>query len=115
MSKTSRSLVRGFWALDRFLGGNRPPTSVQRFVARHPLVPAAGIGLAFLALVAAAPGTQGVDVQVGLTFGAFLGLTYYVTAKAEAARQRRLVREGLWKPTGPRRHGRRSGRLDDVS
>jgi hypothetical protein len=58
----------------------------------HPLVPAVAIGLLFLALVTATPGTQTVDVEVGIAFGALLGLTYYLTAIYERARRRRLIR-----------------------
>ncbi|MFB9440116.1 hypothetical protein [Streptomyces showdoensis] len=99
MPKTRRrALVEGFWALDRFLGGKLPPTRVQLFVGRHPLALAAAIGLAVFAVFAAPPDTQAVDIQAGLVFGALLGLTYYGTATYERARQRRLIRDGIWEP-----------------
>jgi hypothetical protein len=101
MPKILRALVRGFWALDRYMGGNQPPTRFQRFVGRHPLTPAVAIGLLFLALLATPPGTQTVDVEVGIACGALLGLTYYLTAIYERARQRRLIRQGIWEPTPP--------------
>jgi len=101
MPKTLRALVRGFWALDRRIGGNRPPTRFERFAGRHPLAPAVAIGLLFLALIAAPPGTQTVDVEVGIVGGALLGLTYYLTAIYERARQRRLIRQGVWEPAPP--------------
>ncbi|MEV7279823.1 hypothetical protein [Streptomyces sp. NPDC093111] len=101
MPKIPPAPARGFRAVDRFLGGNQPPTRFQRFAARRPLAPAAAPGLLFFAVVAATPGTQLVDVMVGIAFGAALSLTYYVTAICERARQRRLIREGIWKPTPP--------------
>ncbi|MER8042534.1 hypothetical protein [Streptomyces sp. NPDC094032] len=100
MPKIPPALVKGFWAVDRFLGGDEPPTRVQRFVGRHPLVPGVSIGLLVFAVIVVPPGTQAVDVVAGIVFGAALGLTYYGTAIGERARQRRLIRQGIWKP-GP--------------
>ncbi|MFI0898383.1 hypothetical protein [Streptomyces sp. NPDC020983] len=101
MPKVLRVLVRGFWAVDRYLGGNKPPTRFQRFVGRHPLAPAVALGVLVLALAVVPPGTQTVDVEAGFTFGTLLGLTYYLTAIYERARQRRLIRQGIWEPTPP--------------
>lgn len=101
MSKILRALVRGFWVLDRYMGGNRPPTRFQRFVGHHPLAPAVAIGLLFLALLVMPSGTQAVDIEVGIAVGALLGLTYYLAAIYERARQRRLIRQGIWEPTPP--------------
>ncbi|MEV0907274.1 hypothetical protein [Streptomyces hokutonensis] len=59
------------------------------------------IGLLYPALIAGPPGRQAVDVEVGIVGGALLGLMCYLTAIYERARQRRLIRQGMWAPAPP--------------
>ena len=46
MSPMGQKFIRMFWAIDRSLGGERPPTRTQKFAARHPLGLAACIAIA---------------------------------------------------------------------
>ncbi len=86
-------LARAYWAVDRALGGQRPPTRSQMFAARRPLVVwlVAGIvwwGLFIILL-------EG-DVLPALGIGVLLGGLLAMFARIERGRQRRLVRLGVW-------------------
>ncbi|MFF8943063.1 hypothetical protein ACF1A5_12490 [Streptomyces sp. NPDC014864] len=87
------ALARAFWAFDRALGGQRPPTRSQMFAARRPLVVwlVAGIFLwgPFILVF------EG-DVLPALGVGMLLGGWFALFARFERARQRRLVRLGVW-------------------
>ncbi|MEV7427613.1 DUF6404 family protein [Streptomyces sp. NPDC091212] len=97
MSNWLRSLGNAFWALNRALGGQRRPTRIQKWVARHPV--GAGLCLAapftlFFWLVASEdqPDNLLFSVLLGLMMGVFFGLTAFF----ERLRQRRLKRLGIW-------------------
>ncbi|MGW3248567.1 hypothetical protein [Streptomyces sp. NPDC001070] len=96
MSDVWRRLVRAFRAVDRFLGGERPPTRTQRFAARHPLGVALGAGAIgaayFLLLADVRPPDRLLAGASGFLLGGILG----ATALYERRRQRRLLRLGLW-------------------
>jgi len=97
MANWRRSLADALWALDRALGGQRPPTRIQKSVARHPigtsLFIAVPFALFFWALAGADdPGDPFAAVVGGLAIELVFGLTAY----SERLRQRRLKRLGLW-------------------
>ncbi|MDX2853080.1 hypothetical protein PV342_32510 [Streptomyces sp. PA03-3a] len=82
--------------MDRFLGGERPPTRTQKFAARHPLVLAllAGTGCAAYFLVL--PGVQPSDFLIAPVGSLLLGGIFGLTALYGRRRQRRLRWLGLW-------------------
>lgn len=92
-----RSLADGFWTLDPVLGGQRRPTRIQKWVARHPI----GTGLCaavpitlFLLLLSREEEPD--DPLFAVMFGLLLGLVFGLTAASERLRQRRLKRLGVW-------------------
>ncbi|WP_369141817.1 hypothetical protein [Streptomyces sp. R44] len=97
MANWRRSLTDGFWAWDRALGGQRPPTRIQKWAARHPV----GTGLC-----AAVPSTlfllllsreeEPDDPLFAVMSGLLMGLIFGLTAISERLRQRRLKRLGMW-------------------
>ncbi|MGW4382258.1 hypothetical protein [Kitasatospora sp. NPDC004531] len=97
MANWRQSLADGFRARDRALGGQRPPTRIQKWVARHPL----GTGLCaavpftvFLLLLSREEEPD--DPFFAVVFGLAMGLVFGLTAVSERLRQRRLKRLGLW-------------------
>jgi hypothetical protein len=96
MSEVGRKLVRAFWAVDRFLGGERPPTRTQKFVARHPVLLALLTGTLWAACFLLLPGVQQSDFVVAPVGSFLLGGILGLTALYERRRQRRLRRLGLW-------------------
>ncbi|MFJ7779247.1 DUF6404 family protein [Streptomyces yangpuensis] len=97
MVNWQRSLVHGFWALDRAMGGQRRPTRIQKWVARHRL----GTGLCVavpttLLLVLLSPEEGPDDPLFAVLFGLLMGLVFGLTAASERLRQRRLKRLGIW-------------------
>ncbi|MGW0964645.1 hypothetical protein [Streptomyces sp. NPDC002516] len=96
MSETKQRLVRAFWAVDRFLGGERPPTRTQKFTARHPVVLALLTGSVWAAYFLLLPDVQPSDYVIAPTGGLLLGGVFGLTALYERHRQRRLRRLGLW-------------------
>lgn len=86
-------LTRAFWAFDRALGGQRPPTRSQMFVARRPLVVWLVVAI-FLwgPFILVFEG----DVLPALGVGVLSGGWFALLARFERARQRRLVRLGVW-------------------
>ncbi|GAA2693827.1 hypothetical protein [Streptomyces lunalinharesii] len=92
-----RFLVNAFWAVDRALGGQRRPTRIQKWVARHPvgagLCMAAPFTLAFLML---SREDEPDDPFFAVLFGLLLAVVFGLTAVSERLRQRRLKRLGLW-------------------
>lgn len=58
MPETGRRLMRTFWAVDRFLGGERPPTRTQKFAARYPVLPACLAGTIWVAYFLLLPGSS---------------------------------------------------------
>ncbi|MEU2182228.1 hypothetical protein [Streptomyces thermolilacinus] len=97
MANWRRSLADGFWALDRALGGQRRPTRIQKWVARHPI----GTGLCvavpftFFLLLLSGEEEPG-DPLFAVMFGLLMGLVLGLTAVSERLRQRRLKRLGVW-------------------
>jgi hypothetical protein len=96
MSGIGRKLARAFWAVDRALGGEQPPTWVQRFTASHPLGLALSSGAAWAAFFLLLPDTQPSDLVIGPVGGILLGGIVGLTGRYEKSRQRRLLRQGLW-------------------
>jgi hypothetical protein len=97
MANWKRSLADVFWAGDRALGGQRPPTRIQKWVARHPI----GSGLcaaipSTLFCLALSRGEEPNDPFFAVVFGLAMGLVFGLTAYSERLRQRRLKRLGLW-------------------
>lgn len=92
-----RSLGNAFWAVDRALGGQRRPTRIQKWVARHPV----GAGLcmavpfAFFFLMVSSEDESDGPVVAALA-GLVVWLLFALTAAGERLRQRRLKRLGLW-------------------
>ncbi|MGW8872406.1 hypothetical protein [Streptomyces mirabilis] len=82
--------------MDRFLGGERPPTRTQKFVARHPVLLALLAGTVWAAYFLLLPGVQQSDFVIAPVGGFLLGGTLGLTAFYERHRQRRLRRLGLW-------------------
>ncbi|MEW2154711.1 hypothetical protein AB0950_05350 [Streptomyces sp. NPDC007189] len=95
--------ARAYWAVDRALGGERPPTRSQMFAARRPLVVAVVAGLFSSGLFLLA--SEG-DVLPALGMGVLLGGWFAMFARLERGRQRRLVRRGLRESAHI--HGRRA-------
>lgn len=96
MSDIGRRLVRSFWAVDRFLGGERPPSRTQKFAARHPLLVTLLTGTAWCAYFLVLPGVQPSDLVIAPVGGPLLGGVFGLTALYERRRQRRLRRLGMW-------------------
>ncbi|SMF78390.1 hypothetical protein [Streptomyces sp. Amel2xC10] len=97
MANWKRSFVDAFWTWDQALGGQRRPTRIQKWVARHPigagLCAAVPVTLLCLTLSRAEePDDRLFAVFAGLAMGVIFGLT----AVSERFRQRRLKRLGLW-------------------
>jgi len=92
-----QSLTDRFWAWDRLLGGQRRPTRIQKWVARHPIgtgfCAAAPFTLFFLLL---SREEEPNDPLFAVTFGLITGLIFGLTALSERLRQRRLKRLGIW-------------------
>ncbi|MEU7182407.1 MULTISPECIES: hypothetical protein [Streptomyces] len=96
MANWRRSLGDAFWHLDRTLGGQRRPTRVQKWVARHPI--GAGLCVAvpftlFCLLLSRADEPD--DPLFAVFFGPAMGLVFALTAVSERLRQRRLKRLGI--------------------
>jgi hypothetical protein len=98
-------LARAFWAFDRALGGERPPTRVKMFAARRPLVVGLVTGLFFGGTYLISP-EGGTDVAAGGIAGVLTGAWFAMFARIERARQRRLVRLGVWDGVHARSVGR---------
>lgn len=97
MAKQRRSLAEAFWALDRVLGGQQPPTRLQQWVARHPV--GAGLCMAVpftLFFCVTAPEGEPGSLLFAVIFGLLMGLLFGLTAVLERLRQRRLRRLGIW-------------------
>ncbi|SHN38142.1 hypothetical protein [Actinacidiphila paucisporea] len=93
MSGIRSGLLRAFWAVDRMLGGEQPLSRTERFVAaRHPVRLGVGVGVCWTALCTLLPGTQSLDVVVGIAGGILLGALSGFTAGYLRARQQRLQR-----------------------
>jgi hypothetical protein len=89
-------LLRAFWAADRALGGERPLTRVERFVAaRRPVRLGVVVGVCWTALFTLPPDTQSADVVVGIVGGILLGALSGFTARYLRARQHRLQQTRL--------------------
>jgi hypothetical protein len=88
--------VRAFWTVDRLLGGERPPTRTQKFVARHPVILSLLAGAAWAAYFLLLADVQPSDYVIAGIGGVLLGGIFGLTALSEGRRQRRLRRLGLW-------------------
>ncbi|MET9880906.1 hypothetical protein ABZZ36_40860 [Actinacidiphila glaucinigra] len=96
MSDIGRRLVGAFWAADRFLGGERPPSRTQKFAARHPLLLTLLAGTAWAAYFLLLSGVQPSDFVIAPVGGLLLGGIFGLTALYERRRQSRLRHLGLW-------------------
>jgi len=98
MSDRDSALVRAFWAVDRALGGQRPPGRAQRwFEARRPVRPAVTTGACRLGfLLWCTDDVQLADRVVGLPVAVAPCVLIGWPASYERARQERLRRLGLW-------------------
>ncbi|WP_326698809.1 hypothetical protein OG909_16710 [Streptomyces sp. NBC_01754] len=97
MTDWRRSLGGGLRILDRALGGQRRPTRIQKWVARHPigtgLLVAVPFALFFLML---SREEEPDDPMFAVLFGLALGFVFALIAVSERLRQRRLKRLGTW-------------------
>ncbi|MFJ4321423.1 DUF6404 family protein [Streptomyces lavendulae] len=97
MANWRRSLADGFWALDRVLGGQRRPTGIQKWVARHPVGTGLCVAVPFaLFLLLLSREEEPDDPLFAVMFGLLMGLIFGLTAASERLRQRRLKRLGIW-------------------
>lgn len=96
MSEVGRGLVRAFWAVDRVLGGERPPTRAQKFLARHPVSLTLVTGTVWAAYFLLLPEVQSSDYVIAPVGAFLLGGVLGLTALYERRRQSRLRRLGLW-------------------
>jgi hypothetical protein len=90
-----RSLGDALWAVDRALGGQRRPTRIQKWVARHPI--SAGLCLAVpftLFFLMVSPEDEADSPLLAMLGGLIMGLLFALTAGAERLRQRRHKRLG---------------------
>ncbi|MDT0307637.1 hypothetical protein RM780_11770 [Streptomyces sp. DSM 44917] len=98
MADLRHRLAGVFWGIDRALGGQKPPTRLQQWVARHPIRLA--LCAAVPAILISAP-TIRTDEMLGdllivLAAGLAAGSLFFLTAHWERLRQRRLRRLGVW-------------------
>ncbi|MEV7346308.1 hypothetical protein [Streptomyces sp. NPDC093544] len=97
MANRWRSLSEAFWALDRAMGGQRRPTRVQKWVARHPIGAGLCVAVPFtLFLLMVSREEEPDDPLFAVVFGLLIGLVFSLTAVSERRRQRRLKRLGIW-------------------
>lgn len=97
MANWRQSLRDGFWAWDRALGGQRRPTRIQKWVARHPIGTGLCMAVPFtLFLLMLSPEEDPNDPLFAVVFGLLMGLVFGLTAFSERLRQRRLKRLGTW-------------------
>ncbi|MFJ5720950.1 hypothetical protein [Streptomyces sp. NPDC093149] len=96
MANRRRSMGDVFWAWDQALSGQRRPTRIQKWVARHP------IGAGFCAAVPFAlfglllwREEEPEDPLFAVVFGLLMGLVFGLTAFSERLRQGRLKRLGI--------------------
>ncbi|MBY8882554.1 hypothetical protein [Actinacidiphila acidipaludis] len=101
MSGRERVLVRALWAVDRALGGQRPPGRLQRWLAaRRPVRVAVTTGLCWVTLFLCCAGDlQRADLVVGLPSGVAACVLIGWSVSYERARQERLRRLGVWDGT----------------
>ncbi|MFH8470717.1 hypothetical protein [Streptomyces sp. NPDC017991] len=86
-------LARAYWAVNRALGGQQPPTRQQMFAAKRPLVIWLVTGLLVWGpIILAAEGKVLLPLGIAAAYGAMMAMF----ALLERRRQRRLVREGVW-------------------
>lgn len=79
------------------MGGQRPPTRVQKWVARHPIGMGLGTGAPLtLFLLLLSREEEPDDPVFAVVFGLLMGLVFGLTAVSERSRQRRLKRLGIW-------------------
>ncbi|MEV6121143.1 hypothetical protein AB0M23_11530 [Streptomyces sp. NPDC052077] len=93
MTKRRRSLGNAFRTLDRVLGGQRPPTRLQRRVAEHPYVAGLCVTVPYiLFFLLIAPEDETGNLPFATLGGLAVGTCFTLTALAERSRQRRLER-----------------------
>lgn len=80
--------------LDRLLGGEQPPSKIQQFAARHPIVVGFIAALsAFLFGILISDGVSSTTMlSSSLLFGVVMGICFTVTSWGERKRQARLRR-----------------------
>jgi len=97
--------VAAYRAVNRALGGELPPTRLQRYAARSPIAMSiiASTPLVTFSLLLGLPsnGSWG-DAPLGAGLGLCLAPVLYPFLLLERRRQRRLVRLGLWRGEEPR-------------
>lgn len=97
MANWRRLLGDAFWTLDRALGGQRRPTRIQKWVARHPIGTGLCVAVPFtLFFLMLSREEEPDDPMFAVVFGLALGLVFALTAVSERLRQRRLKRLGVW-------------------
>lgn len=85
------------WALDRALGGQRRPTRIQKWVARHPVGTGLCLAMPFALFFLMVSSEDEPDGPVLAALGGLvMGLLFGLTAAGERLRQRRLKRLGVW-------------------
>ncbi|MFI7360481.1 hypothetical protein ACIBTP_42120 [Streptomyces avidinii] len=100
MANWKRSLADAFWAWDRALGGQRPPTRIQKWVARHPIGAGLCAAVPFtLFCLALSREAEPDDPLFAVFAGLAMGVVFGLTAVSERLRQRRLKRLGVWDGT----------------
>jgi len=100
MTNRRRGLSDAFWAVDRALGGQRRPTRVQKWVARHPIGTGLAVAVPFtLFLLLLSREDEPDDPAFAVLFGLMMGAVFGLTAVSERLRQRRLRRLGRWDGT----------------
>ncbi|MGW7027109.1 hypothetical protein ACWGFX_07965 [Streptomyces xanthophaeus] len=96
MANWQRSLRDAFWAWDRALGGQRRPTRIQKWVARHPILVGLSMAVPFTLFFLMLSREEPDDPLFAGFAGLALGLIFGLTAVSERFRQRRLKRLGMW-------------------
>ncbi|OKJ65260.1 hypothetical protein AMK27_05525 [Streptomyces sp. CB02009] len=97
MANWWRSVGNVFWAVDRALGGERRPTSGQKWAARRPVAAGLLLAVPFTLLFLALSSEGGaVGAALAVLGGLVMGVLFALAATAERLRQRRLKRRGLW-------------------
>ncbi|MBT2525613.1 hypothetical protein J7E91_09240 [Streptomyces sp. ISL-99] len=93
MANWRRSLGDAIWTLDRSLDGQRRPTRIQKWVARHPIGTGLCVAVPFtLFFLMLSREEEPDDPLFAVVFGLALGLVFALTAVSERLRQRRLKR-----------------------
>ncbi|MGW1293151.1 hypothetical protein [Streptomyces sp. NPDC002533] len=97
MANWKRSFVGAFWTWDRALGGQRRPTRIQKWAARHPIRVGLCAAVPFMLFcLTLSQEKEPDDLLFAVSAGLSMGVIFGLTAVAERLRQRRLKRLGIW-------------------